>query len=103
MKIFVITLLALCSLSVAALADQQVRSYTRSDGTHVQGYTRSSPNNTVRDNYSYRGNTNPYTGNTGTNSYRNNPTSEYYTGPSTQGNSGYGGRQPSQFGSQYGR
>ncbi len=55
-----------------------VRGYYRSDGTHVRGYYRTDPNHTVRDNYSYKGNTNPYTGKTGTNYYRDNETSEYY-------------------------
>lgn len=83
-----------------AVAQVSVDGYTRSDGTYVQPHTRSSPNGTVRDNYSYKGNRNPYTGQTGTNRYPNNPTSEYYEGPSSNstpsygnsGNYGYGGR-----------
>ena len=55
-----------------------VNGYTRKDGTYVSGYNRSDPNNTVTDNYSYKGNTNPYTGEQGTNYYRDNPTSQYY-------------------------
>lgn len=92
------------SLIVAALitfgasssfADQYVNSYYRKDGTYVQGYTRSNSNNTVTDNYSFKGNTNPYTGETGTNYYRNNPTSPYYNGGSNpyrsnSGSSNYG-------------
>lgn len=42
---------------------------TNGDGykeTYVQGYTRSSPNNTTLDNYSTRGNSNPYSGQAGT-------------------------------------
>ena len=61
-----------------------VNGYVRSDGTYVQGYERSNPNSTVRDNYDYKGNTNPYTGATGDNYYRNSPSSEYY---GTQGSS----------------
>ncbi len=69
----------LLSLFVAsAFADTWVNGHTRSDGTYVQGHMRSSPNNTVRDNYSYSGNRNPYTGATGTNRYYNNPSSGYY-------------------------
>lgn len=49
-----------------AIADQYVRGYTKSNGTSVDGYYRSSPNNTVSDNFSTRGNTNPYTGASGT-------------------------------------
>ena len=52
-----------------ASADTYVRGYTRSNGTYVQGHYRSSPNSTVTDNWSYRGNSNPYTGERGTRSY----------------------------------
>jgi hypothetical protein len=45
-----------------------VNSYERQNGTHVDGYYRSSPNNTTLDNYSTRGNTNFYTGQAGTRS-----------------------------------
>jgi hypothetical protein len=38
-----------------------VRGYTRKDGTVVPGHYRSAPNGTNRDNFSTRGNTNPYT------------------------------------------
>lgn len=39
-----------------------VNGYTKSDGTYVQGHYRSSQNSTNHDNYSTVGNTNPYTG-----------------------------------------
>jgi len=42
-----------------------VEGYTRSNGTHVSGYWRTAPNNTNVDNFSTRGNTNPYTGQSG--------------------------------------
>lgn len=70
--------LLLFSCTSLAFADQYVRGYTRSDGTYVQPHYRSSSNGTVRDNYSYKGNTNPYTGSTGTNRYESSPSSEYY-------------------------
>jgi hypothetical protein len=67
-----------------------VNGYTRSDGTYVSGYSRSDANSTVQDNYSYKGNNNPSTGETGTNYYRNNPTSEYYgTTPKRHKSSGW--------------
>jgi hypothetical protein len=47
-------------------AQQAVSGYTRNNGTVVQPYYRSTPNNTTLDNYSTRGNTNPYTGAAGT-------------------------------------
>jgi hypothetical protein len=69
----------LISLLVAGTAyAEYVRGHTKRDGTYVSGYNRSSSNNTVRDNYSYAGNTNPYTGQTGSNYYRNSPSSDYY-------------------------
>ena len=43
-----------------------VRGYHKSNGTYVQGHTRTSPNSTNWDNYSTMGNSNPYTGSTGT-------------------------------------
>jgi len=57
-----------------------VHGYTRRNGTYVQGYNRSNPDNTVTNNYSYYGNVNPYTGMVGTNYYRNSPSSGYYNG-----------------------
>ncbi len=62
-----LALLALCSLSGVAVAqDVYVHPYTRDNGTEVDGYYRTSPNSTPTDNYSYRGNENPYTGEIGT-------------------------------------
>lgn len=49
-----------------AFADQYVNGYTTKNGTYVAPHYRSSPNNTVLDNYSHDGNVNPYTGEVGT-------------------------------------
>lgn len=46
--------------------DVRVKGYTRRDGTYVAPHTRTSPNRTKNDNYSTRGNVNPYTGKAGT-------------------------------------
>ncbi len=73
-----LALVALVATVTAVQADQYVSGYTRRDGKYVRGYYRSSPNNTVRDNYSYSGNRNPYTGTTGTDRYYSSPSSEYY-------------------------
>jgi len=43
----------------------KVRSYTKKDGTYVQGYTKTSSNNTNWDNYSTKPNTNVNTGSKG--------------------------------------
>lgn len=40
--------------------------YVRKDGTYVQGYHATNPNGTKLDNYSTRGNVNPWTGQPGT-------------------------------------
>lgn len=90
MKIFTVIVVVLVSLqSVAALADEYVNGYYRKDGTYVQPYTRSSPDKTVTNNYSYRGNTNPYTGQTGTNRDTHDTTSQYYSGPDNHGKVGH--------------
>jgi hypothetical protein len=62
---FFLALAALCSFTTAAFADEYVNGYTRSNGTQVDGYYRSSPNNTQTDNFSTQGNVNPYTGESG--------------------------------------
>jgi hypothetical protein len=51
---------------VNVMDDHAVRSYYRKDGTYVQGYRATDPNNTTHDNYSTVGNVNPYTGKAGT-------------------------------------
>lgn len=77
----VLVALFICSLAFAG----QVRGYYRKDGTYVNSYQRSTPNRTVTDNYSFKGNVNPYTGKTGDNYYKNSPSSPYYN-PSTNTN-----------------
>jgi hypothetical protein len=86
--------LALVVFAAQANAGEYVHGYTRSNGTYVQGYERSSPDNTVTNNYSYQGNVNPYTGQTGSNTYSHDTTSPYYIGPDSQGNVGHA--EPSQ-------
>ena len=57
---------------LVSMAQVQVDGYTRKDGTYVAPHMRSSPNQTKLDNYSTRGNVNPYTGQKGTvDPYRN--------------------------------
>lgn len=54
-------------ISTSAFAkDSYVRGYVRSDGSYVQGHHRTTPDNTVNNNYGTRGNYNPYTGQSGT-------------------------------------
>lgn len=47
-------------------SDVHVHSYTKKNGTVVKPYTRTHENSTQRDNFSTKGNVNPYTGKVGT-------------------------------------
>jgi len=60
------TVITTLFLAMQAMADEYVPGYTKQNGTQVQGYYRTNPNNTQYDNYSTRGNINPYTGKEGT-------------------------------------
>lgn len=61
----ILTLILFGTFGAAAIADQHVNTYTRKDGTVVHSYERTDRNNTTSDNYTTRGNTNPYTGQKG--------------------------------------
>ena len=56
----------LLAFPISTTAQVSVRGYFRSNGTYVQPYVRSAPNNTTADNWSTKGNVNPYTGKNGT-------------------------------------
>ena len=59
--------LLLFSLTVSDLfAAVRVRGFTRKDGTYVQPHYRSSPDSSFYNNWSTKGNVNPYTGKSGT-------------------------------------
>lgn len=61
-----------------ASADQYVHGYFRGSGTYVQPYMRSDADGNPFNNYSTRGNINPYTGKMGThNPYGYNPSPTY--------------------------
>lgn len=76
MKKFLATILILILgfLGLFSFADAATRVkgyYRKSTGTYVQPHYRSSPNSSRWDNWSTKGNTNPYTGKSGyTNPYR---------------------------------
>lgn len=84
--------LCIAGFAVQAMADQYVRGYVRRDGTYVEPHMRSSPNSSLYDNWSTKGNTNPYTGKEGTiepdrvygRSYNSGNSYDYGSG-STQG------------------
>lgn len=52
--------------SSSSSSDHTVRAYTKTDGTYVPQSHATNPNSTRNDNYSTRGNVNPYTGKEGT-------------------------------------
>ena len=61
----IIALALAAAFATPALAGQFVKGHTRSDGTYVASHYRSTPNNVQYDNYSTKGNSNPYTGERG--------------------------------------
>ena len=60
--------MALASIGSIATAQSShyVHGYSRSDGTYVQPHMQTNPNSTPMDNWTTRGNVNPYTGQAGT-------------------------------------
>lgn len=65
-KMMVLLAGAFVLVSGSAFADGTVRGYVKKDGTYVAPHVRTSPNSTKLDNYSTKGNYNPYSGKTGT-------------------------------------
>ncbi len=67
-RIFRVAVLLACALLLPSGigADVTVKEYTKKDGTVVETHKRTAPNNTKNDNYSTKGNINPYTGKPGT-------------------------------------
>lgn len=66
LKNIVAGVIALAVVAPAFAQSTHVRGYTRRDGTYVQPHQRSAPNSTTLDNWSTRGNVNPYNGKVGT-------------------------------------
>ena len=69
-KIFIFIFIALISLTSAEARDVAVKGYTKDNGTYVQPHYRSSPNEYKNDNWSTSGNSNPHTGQSGTNTHK---------------------------------
>ena len=88
-----------CHSAGLQLADEYVHGYTRSDGTYVQGYMRSSPDGNPYNNYSFPGNTNPYAGKVAPgnpdtylrNYYNRNRSNGAYSGSEGSGDDNSGG------------
>ena len=62
-KLFLIVFLLFATSAFAG--DVWVDGYFRKDGTYVPGHYRTRPNKNIWDNYSTKGNINPYTGKKG--------------------------------------
>jgi hypothetical protein len=76
MRVILAAIAVLAGIS-AASADTYVNGYTRQDGTYVAPHYRSSPDSSRLNNWSSQGNTNPHTGQQGTqNPYQ--PQQPYY-------------------------
>jgi hypothetical protein len=71
----IIFIIAFLLTTAFTFAQVSVKGYYRSNGTYVQPHQRTAPNSTRNDNYSTVGNSNPYTGEAGTQS-RDSYTSE---------------------------
>ncbi len=65
MNKIVVLLFVVFSL-VAFAKDVSVKGYTKKNGTYVSGYKRTGADKTKSNNYSTKGNINPYTGKKGT-------------------------------------
>lgn len=82
----VVVCLFLLSPLTSLAKDTYVQGYYRQNGTYVQPHHRSAPDGNVHNNWSTKGNVNPYTGQMGT----HNPHSSYGNSSPRQGNP-YGG------------
>lgn len=74
----ILAIAALAMTTSAMASDSYHQGYVRRDGTYVQPHYQTAPNNTAYDNYSTRGNVNPYTGKVGTVNPDQAPSSTYH-------------------------
>ncbi|HTC00148.1 MAG TPA: hypothetical protein VK705_05650 [Ferruginibacter sp.] len=65
MKTLILLLIPITLFSQTNYKTDKVRSYTKRNGTNVNSYHRTAADKTQRNNYSSKGNTNPYTGKKG--------------------------------------
>ena len=63
--LIVLTVTSFAASMATVNADTYVNGYRRSDGTYVQPHHRSNRDGNPYNNYSHRGNVNPYTGERG--------------------------------------
>src|SRR5437868_15417511 len=83
----------LFGISMEVFSQVKVKGYYKKNGTYVQSYYRSNPDGNPYNNWSYPGNTNPYTGKTATgnedtyleNYYNKKSYNSYYNSDNTSG------------------
>jgi hypothetical protein len=78
MKQLLLTLGLAFIAASSAFAQTSVGGYTKSNGTVVAPYSRTNSNTTNTDNYSTQGNSNPYTGTSGTRAQDYTPAASNY-------------------------
>jgi hypothetical protein len=66
MKKLLFVFAVLVTLNALAKSSHRVSGYTKKNGTYVQPSHATNPNGSKLDNYSSKGNSNPYTGQNGT-------------------------------------
>lgn len=81
---FLFSVVILLTVVSSVYADVWVDGYYRNDGTYVRGHYRSDPDGDFENNWSTKGNVNPYTGEVGTktkpsNSTKSSSNTYYYT------------------------
>lgn len=87
----ILFLVALTAQPAFSQSTTNVRGHVRSDGVYVPPHVRTNPNETKLDNWSTRGNVNPYTGQTGTvDPYRPSGSNPYGTSRNEKPKSPYG-------------
>ena len=92
--LLVIGMLIIFAAGSAFARDTYVKGYYRSNGTYVQPHYRTSPDNSLFNNYSTKGNVNPYTGSKGyVNPYGSSGTTGRY-GNNNLGSNLYGSTLP---------
>jgi hypothetical protein len=77
-KLFFLAAFALATVTGFAQTTQTVSGYTRSNGTYVQPYTKTTSDGTNTNNYSTQGNSNPYTSQSGTKAPDYSPQAQSY-------------------------
>ena len=66
MKKIILALALLIAIPCVLFSQKRVRGYYRKNGTYVQSYHRTKSDGKMYNNYSTKGNVNPYTGDKGT-------------------------------------